>query len=96
MPRGTNYKKNKDILKAHKASFENEMIVNKSIKCGCFCCGEIFDPSEIIEWAIDRNGDTAICPYCMIDSVLPDAAGYPVTKEFLVRMHRYWFGDLPM
>ena len=96
MPRNANYKKNKDILKAHKTSFENELLVNKSTKCGCFYCGKIFEASEVIEWVIDRNGDTALCPYCMIDSVLPDSAGYPLTEEFLVRMHKYWFGDLPM
>ena len=96
MPRGANYKKNKDILKAHKASFENGWLVKKSTKSGCFCCGKIFDPSEIEEWVPDRGGETAICPYCGIDSVLPDNAGYPITEEFLVRMHRYWFGDLPM
>lgn len=49
MPRNANYKKNKDILKAHKASFENEWLVNKSTKCGCFCCGKIFESSEVIE-----------------------------------------------
>ena len=62
------------------------ILVNKSTKCGCFYCGKIFEASEVIEWVIDRNGDTALCPYCMIDSVLPDSAGYPLSEEFLVRM----------
>ena len=100
MTRNANYKKNpqayKDIVKAHKASYENEGLLKKSKKCGCFCCGKIFDSSEIIEWAIDRNGDTALCPYCGIDSVLPDSAGYPLTEEFLMKMHKRWFGNLPM
>ena len=100
MTRNVNYDKkiraNNEIVKAHKASHENELLVNKSTKCGCFCCGKIFDSSEIIEWTIDRNGDTALCPYCGIDSVLPDSAGYPLTEEFLVKMHKRWFGKLPM
>lgn len=70
MPRGVNYKKNKDLLKAHKVSFENGWLVKNSAKFGCFCCGKIFDSSEIDEWVPDRGGDTAICPYCGIDSVL--------------------------
>lgn len=92
MPRGANYKKNKDLLKAHKASFENEWLIKKANKCGCFCCGMIFNATEIVEWVPDRNRDTAICPYCGIDSVISDNAGYPITEEFLVKMQKYWFG----
>ena len=91
MTRNVNYKKNEDVLKAHKASFENEYLVKRASKCGCFSCGEIFNPSEIVEWVPDRGGDTAICPYCLIDSVLPDSAGYPVTKDFLEKMNKKWF-----
>ena len=72
MPRNANYKKNKDILKAHKTSFENELLVNKSTKCGCFYCGKIFEASEVIEWAPPANPphgyeippETCFYPYC--------------------------------
>lgn len=92
MTRNENYKRNKDVLKAHKASWANEILLKISVKCGCFSCGEIYDPAEIVEWVEDRDGLTAICPYCGIDSVLPDCAGYPITKEFLERMNKKWFG----
>lgn len=57
--------------------------------CACFYCGQSFRPDEIAEW-ID-NDQTAICPKCGIDSVIGSAAGFPLTKEFLDEMNKYWF-----
>ena len=51
----------------------------------------IFDPQEIEEWIEDEDGDTAFCPCCEIDSVLPESGDYPLTKDFLRRMYDYWF-----
>ncbi|WP_156110575.1 MULTISPECIES: hypothetical protein [Listeria] len=36
--------------------------------------------------------DTALCPYCMIDSVLPESDILPLSREFLNDMHQQWFG----
>lgn len=33
-----------------------------------------------------------ICPDGFIDSVLPDASGIPLNRDFVAEMHRYWFG----
>ena len=43
----------------------------------------------------DEIEASAICPRCGIDSVIGDAAGYPLTTEFLSRMKAYWFGEEP-
>jgi len=37
------------------------------------------------------NGATALCPYCCVDCLIPEKAGFPLTPEFLEAMHRYWF-----
>ena len=50
---------------------------------------ESFSPSRISQW-IDQE-QTALCPECEIDSVIGSASGYPITKEFLERMHAHWF-----
>lgn len=34
---------------------------------------------------------TALCHYCDVDSVLPESAGYPLTKEFLSKVYKVWF-----
>lgn len=78
-----------DIIEAHKFSIHHREQIEQSEKCGCFYCTAIFDPKEINFW-IDSN-DTAICPYCAIDSVIGDQSGYPITKEFLSAMNKKWF-----
>ena len=40
----------------------------------------------------DRQGQTAICPRCGIDAVIGDKSAVDVSDDFLVRMHKYWFG----
>jgi hypothetical protein len=52
-------------------------------------CDALFSPAEIIQWVDD--GRTALCPKCEIDSVIGSASGYPITKNFLERMHSHWF-----
>jgi hypothetical protein len=62
--------------------------------CGCFFCLATFPPGEIKDW-VDENedgvGQTALCPYCGIDSVIGSASGFPITREFLEEMHRFYF-----
>lgn len=43
-------------------------------------------------WAVGQKDKTAICPYCFVDAVIPDAAGFNLDKAFLTEMHQYWFG----
>lgn len=78
------------LKKAHEACFQNRKILKQSKKCACFYCNNIFSPAEIEIWC-DGN-TTALCPYCGIDSVIGDAAKYPLIPEFILAMHRYWFG----
>lgn len=77
------------IIEAHHASAHHRKQLENSTVCGCFFCLEIFSPKEIHEWV--DNDDTALCPYCGIDSVLGDSSGFPITEEFLRKMRKYWF-----
>ena len=76
---------------AHRASFCNKKDVKKSKKCGCFQCLELFDSSVVISYVTDKDGDTALCPCCFTDSILADASGFPITKDFLREMKEIWF-----
>ena len=58
--------------------------------CGCFYCLAVFPPASIGSWLNEGCG-TALCPQCGIDSVLGSASGFPITPEFLQRMHHHWF-----
>jgi hypothetical protein len=78
-----------DLDAAHKHSIHHRAELEQSTICGCFYCSAIFSPSEITEWIDD--GQTALCPQCPVDAVLGSASGYPITSEFLKKMHDKWF-----
>ncbi|MBO5934133.1 MAG: cytoplasmic protein [Clostridia bacterium] len=78
------------IIKAHDFCTNNKKSLTNDSTCGCFYCLKIFNPNEITEWIEDSKG-TAVCPYCGVDSVIGESSGYPVTKNFLAEMNKYWF-----
>lgn len=78
-----------DLELAHKHCLRNCAALEQSDACGCFYCERIFFAVEIDEWTDDEQ--TALCPHCGIDSVLPSAPGFQLSKEFLHRMHERWF-----
>jgi hypothetical protein len=81
-------------ITAHRHSIRHYDEVVESTLCGCFCCCETFPPSEITDWVHDgpaESDQTALCPYCGIDSVIGSASGYPIDRHFLERMKSHWF-----
>ena len=78
-----------DYIESHKYCTGNKEQLKNDAVCGCFYCLEIFSPKEIKMW-LDRE-NTALCPYCCLDSVIGESSGYPITKEFLKKMNEYWF-----
>ena len=61
-----------------------------------FLLPESFSLEEINEYiqnddvAIDKD-ETTLFPYCGIDSVIPESAGFPLTEKFLKQMYKKWF-----
>ena len=85
---------NANLESSHKHSSGHRDEVLGSDLCGCFYCGEIFEPTDIEEWIDEQDGlgTTALCPRCSIDSVIGSRSGIALTPEFLTNMHDYWFG----
>jgi predicted esterase YcpF (UPF0227 family) len=81
------------LLYAHMFSIYNEDSIKKSEKCGCFYCMEVFPTSMVEDFAIEpgNNPNTALCPYCMIDSILAEADWKDLSPEFLRKMYDYFF-----
>jgi hypothetical protein len=79
-----------DVIRAHLFSSNHKDQLQHDSVCGCFHCLRIFSPEEIMFWIEDREG-TALCPYCLIDSVIGESSGFPITKAFLREMNSYWF-----
>ena len=64
--------------------FKNRKSLEKAGVYGCYHCGEIFPyPKEIPEEYFVDDGQTLICPYCGIDSVIPPTTDIPFNKETL-------------
>jgi hypothetical protein len=77
---------------AHKACFKNWRILKKSKTCCCFYCLRVYAASEVGDWCVERDRRrTALCPYCAVDSVIPDASGWPLDADFLKKMKCWWF-----
>ncbi len=79
-----------DYIKAHDFCSNHKAALLRDAKCGCFYCLNIFNPKEIEVW-LNETGGTALCPYCCVDAIIGESSGYPVTVEFLKKMHDYWF-----
>lgn len=89
----------------HRLSSFHRRAVLAAPRVGCFCCLRIFKPSEIksgcdhraksiyASKSATKEWKTACCPYCMVDSILPDRTfGFRLTKKLLVAMEARWFG----
>ena len=94
---------NEQLLKAieyHRLSDHHKTQLETSEKCGCFYCKEIFNPKEIESWCDEADAEecTAICPYCNIDSILPESSlnelGAKLDKKLLKFMSELWFSTI--
>ena len=81
--------------KYHTLSIRHRAMVEAATLCGCFYCEATFTPSDILDWVDgpDGAGETALCPRCGIDSVLPSPP-VPVTPELLKEMRAAWFDEM--
>ena len=71
------------------SSNHKELLMKEDV-CGCFYCVSIFIPKLITDWIEDQNDLTAICPYCGIDSIIPNHSDYQLKKELLKEMREYF------
>jgi hypothetical protein len=79
----------------HRRTSDHREAVLASRICGCGYCCKTFAPTEIVDWVgpydADDVGQTADCPKCGVDAVLPDVPPGVLTEAFLKRMHDEWF-----
>lgn len=77
------------IHEAHEHSIRNRSGLQESEEAACYHCRALFKSSEVTEFT--DNGETALCPFCGIDAVLPATSGYPLNYMTLRALHQYWF-----
>lgn len=78
----------KELELAINFATSNKQDLMKSDKAGCYYCRKIYPASEVKEFI--EGEDTALCPKCGIDSVLPDSV-YDLSIEKLRELHQFWF-----
>lgn len=92
----------------HRFCTSNRPLLEQSSSAGCVCCGASFAPAEIHDWVPARDpltrefdgapgahgagGESAACPRCGHDAVLPSAAPIVLSPRMLAAVQAYWFG----
>lgn len=77
---------NKNYLKfLHKLSFKGRELMKAAKVGSCFDCFSYVLFHDVKQWA--DKGQTAICPICKIDSVIPGI----VSSKTLTDMHDKYF-----
>lgn len=68
-------------------SFKNRDLISEDTKCGCYHCLRIFHGRDIKQWIKERDGgQTAVCPFCMVDSVVVYSDEVTLTE-----LRKRWF-----
>lgn len=82
------YTETEELKTLHRTSFGTALDARKSAECTCFYCMSSFPGKDIQNVTVERDGrETAICPQCGVDSVLPVA----VDSVTLALMHKVYF-----
>lgn len=80
------------VNRATTLSIHNRDQIKPDTKCGCYFCLQICNGSDIVEWG-DKENDTALCPHCGIDSLMPNTTFPPILEA----AHEKWFtGAVPI
>lgn len=73
----------------HAYSSHNRDLIMSANKCYCFHCLKVVESRMVNEY-IDDN-QTALCPYCHVDTLIPDSIDQLIDDEAIEKMHKYWF-----
>lgn len=75
-----------NILDFGELSYSNRESIFSDTLCSCYYCRNKFLGGEIKEW-IRKGENTALCPKCGIDSVIP----FDVDDDTLKQAQQKWF-----
>lgn len=83
------YERKELLQKLHTYSSNNKELIMKANRVHCFHCKSNMSYRDIKEY-ID-NDSTGLCPYCGIDSLLPDSIDDNIDDSIIEDMNKYWF-----
>lgn len=79
------WQRNVELRRWRSLSMFNRQELGHYTMASCFHCCSVMTISSITDWCDD--GQTAICPTCGVDAVLPGNCA----DELLNEMHAIWF-----
>jgi hypothetical protein len=82
---------NAEIKNAPKYAWKNSKSMQESETCGCYQCLQVMSVQEIEEWT--DYGNTAICPKCGCDCLIPQSSSIPMYSQALKIIRDYWLGS---
>ena len=77
------------LEKLHTYSANNKRTIALASKCYCFHCLAVLEPEAITDYLADEQ--TAICPKCGVDAILPDSIEETIDENIIAEMNAYWF-----
>ncbi len=80
-------------FKLSELAFNNRHLLGQSDLCGCFYCLSLFSYQDITKWKNDTYDQTAICPFCGMETVIPSNNNYKLTVNFLRKLYNFYFSD---
>lgn len=75
----------------HSHSIRNRKEIDQSEYCHCFSCIRSYPSPVVMNFIKDGESETALCPYCSIDTVIGDACGLELNPEILTALNKQWF-----
>jgi rRNA maturation endonuclease Nob1 len=77
---------------APKLALRNRKTLEQVTECACYNCYKIYDTKEVKDYT-DME-ETALCPYCGVDTVLPVNCHEDKNIQLLYDIHNYWIGKV--
>ena len=77
------------LAEAHVHTLHNRAEIVQSQNVRCICCLATM-PADTVTDYID-GGPTALCPACGTDTLIGDAAPFPLDDKLFRQLHRHYF-----
>jgi hypothetical protein len=74
-----------ELATLHRSSFGSAAKAMAAFTCTCFHCYQSFAGCTIVNVKAERDGsETALCPYCGMDSVLSSSVSNTTLKDLYI------------
>lgn len=83
------YEKESQLKRLHAYSSHNQNLIATANQCYCFYCKRSMNKNDIKDYTDD--GQTAICPTCGVDAIIPDSIEESLDDAVIQEMNEYWF-----